>query len=246
MHTELVLAALRGRVVTVIPYRSLFASPDAPGELVALAATHLTERCVGCVTPGAAAGALDETLWHNHSRPSDHERHMTIRQLALWRMLEALPAGDLKLEPSVSSSDATAVVHASVRYESARRALAGRVAELEVELELRTHQDAATRGELEGVRAEYERAVTRVRDAEAAQRHGEALLRASESEREAAEAARLQAEAAWERAELQLDVVRRSRSWRITSPLRAAARAVRRAPPPAAGPEPGRLRRSAR
>jgi hypothetical protein len=253
IQTEIVLAALRGRVVTVIPYRHLFASPDVPAALVAAAAAHLTERCADRVTPEAAAGALDERLHRNRSRPSDHEQHMTVSQLALWRRLEALAPADLRLEPWVPRSDAAGAAHVSVRFESARRALAARVAEVEAELDRRTRQDAAARGELEGVRAEYERAVTRVRDAEAAQRQAEAMLSGAESARAAAEAsmaaaeeARRDADVARERAEGRLSVVYNSRSWRITSPLRAAARAARSAMPRAGDQEPDRPRKTAR
>jgi hypothetical protein len=69
IQTEIVLAALRGRVVTVIPYRYLFASPDVPAALVAAAAAHLTDRA-HIPAPSVATGTSSATGSVDH-KPLD-------------------------------------------------------------------------------------------------------------------------------------------------------------------------------
>jgi hypothetical protein len=238
LQTGRLLEAMRGRTVTVAPYRTLLHDGGVAAAIVGTAAGHVDELLASRIEPAAAAHALDASLSHNEPAPGDHERQMTVGQLALWRELEALAPGDQRLDLA-TSRDQRGVREETVGFESVRTAVVGRVSEVEDALERSQRQSDAERSELAAVRAEYERAVDRVRAAESAEDEARAALERSAARREKVVAER-------DLALRQLDAVRDSRSWRITSPLRAAAAMLRRTPSRGAEPGSDPVRRSAR
>ncbi len=215
LHMARVLRYLRDRDVTVAPYSWLVGSREAVSGLVESVALELADDCARRVDPGLAARAINPELYRNRAQASSLDDHLTGHQRDLWSYLEALPAGTQRLTMPEELTREGEHAFALTRAESRR-----------VETERRV-------GDLEGNAAnESQRAeeAELVRDRLAQQLEGE---RGRTGE---AEAARDEARLAHRQAEHWLSEIQTSASWRLTAPLRAILRSLRRLrarlPPP--------------
>jgi hypothetical protein len=157
LHMRSVLSALEGRTITVAPYEQLVTSAALAVRVVSTAAAHLNSGLGAAVDPDRASGAVRAGLRHNRALDSEHEQWMTARQLELWRLLEAWPAGDHAVE--LAAGSVLEPLTDAVAYERDRRHALERIAALGQELDA-TRQRAenseaariAAEGTLEAVR----------------------------------------------------------------------------------------------
>jgi hypothetical protein len=91
VHMTNLLTSLIGRRVTVVRYEHLLQSPELPQSIVASVAAGLGSGRADRVDPARAALGLERGLHRNHVGEHDHEQHLTVCQLQLWRQLVALP-----------------------------------------------------------------------------------------------------------------------------------------------------------
>lgn len=203
IHMAAVLRWLRGREVTVARYENLLGSPAAARAVVADAGRHLEPARADTVRIGDPGSWLDTGLRHNRARPADHMELLTVRQARLWEWLDALKSGPERLSPPDQLTVASASAHAAVAHEQQRTGLA---------------QDALVKDrELSAQSTRLAELETRLTLAERERAHlSEAL------EEQQAQAASAAAEERSAREELA--VILQSRSWRLTSPARSAAR----------------------
>jgi hypothetical protein len=196
-----VLRHLQRRVVTVAPYEALLGSTQLAELVVWSSVRHLRDDLVSHVKPASLLIPPDPALRRNRVCPGDHEQQMSLRQLELWGELAALGPGEQRIDVPEKLLECGPAVLRLVRAETERQALQGRLQEAVQASAAEAQRSAALSLEL-------------VRERE--------RIRALSVERpETAAAALLRAEA-W------LEAIQTSWSWRITAPLRACKRAVRR------------------
>jgi hypothetical protein len=196
-----VLRHLHGRQVTIAPYGSLLGSDRAAGLVLGSALghlnVHLAARITGKPTPP------DSGLHHNQAYAADYDQQLSIRQYALWQELEALPAGEHRLDMPQGLLDCAPAVLDLARAETERHAAWRR-------------EEAAQRAAVE----ERERnEILTQQLAEERTRLGAELDAERTEHQAAAEELRL--------ANGYLEAIQGSLSWRLTAPIRAAKRRLR-------------------
>jgi hypothetical protein len=207
LHMTTALRHLQGQVVTVAPYGRLLGSTRLAELVVRSTVDHLRDDLANRVKAGSSLIAPDSALHRNRASPGDHEQEMSLHQLELWSELASLGPGDHRIDAPEYLLECGPAVLGSVRAETERLALWARVQAAEqASAAERAHNEALTL-ELAGTR---ERIRTLSTD-----------IAARREQAEAAEAAKLQVEG-W------LEAMQTSASWRITAPLRAGKRTIRR------------------
>jgi hypothetical protein len=223
VHMVSVLRHFRRKVVTVAPYAELLGSAGAARELVNSAATHLRDELAGSVEATSAI-VPDPALHHNRASPGDHEHALTLRQLELWTELANLAPGDQEVSVSDELLEIPPVVRGSVRGETERSAIWERAQHAQENASAAQERNAGLTLELGNERERRARSddeLARARDRIA---DLSSELEVQQRRAQAAESAHLRA-AGW------LDALQRSTSWRITAPLRAWKRTLRRLKP---------------
>jgi hypothetical protein len=206
LHLTALVRHLRDRVVTVAPYRELLGSPDLPRRLVAAVAGHLTDDCARVVRPEAAGAALDPTLRRRRAAVGEQEQELTGRQLALWRMLAGLEAGDQRLRAPGELLRPNPTARACVAAEAKRLQQAEQAAARERQMAATLHECGTLAQRLEAA-SDATRSLTMTVTAERARAETAAT--------------------AQRQAEDRLEVMQASWSWRLTAPLRAGRRRLR-------------------
>lgn len=207
LHMTTVLRHLQRRVITVAPYGELLGSVQ-PAELVIESTLrHLRDDLADQIRSTSSPIVPDPELRHNHASPDDHEQLLSLRQLELWSELASLDPGDQQIDVPERLLECAPAVLNAVRAETERHASWRRVQQAE-------QYAARERERSEALALELSRERERVRSLSTD-------LAARGERAETAEAAQLRAEG-W------LEAIQTSASWRITAPLRACKRTLRR------------------
>jgi hypothetical protein len=197
------LRALRGREVTVAPYRAVLGSREAAATVVGEASQRLRPEFIDRVKPFDSADLLRPDLHRNRAETMDDDQHLTLRQARLWEWLSGLPAATVQLKPRPDLLETSPAAERAVQYESVRLAAAVQLHQVDAELARGEEHRRELDGKLESAEAELESFRARLRELEAALKHARGEL---------------------DRARKTLDSVLRSRSWRMTAPLRRGRR----------------------
>lgn len=228
LHIAAVLRHMGNRVVTVAPYRQLLDDPELPERIVEAAAAHLIEDRAQRVVASAAGNALDGGLHRQQHDGGDYEQYMTGHQMHMWRWLSCLPPGDQMFEPPVELLDVSEAAARSVKAERERQRERTDMLTLQ-------HSQNLQLTELgkgwELIRQDRDRILQdrdRLRhELDATRRELQDALAAQRSRADVAHAALQQTSERLDAVSKQLDVICRSRSWKMTGPLRAIAEWVR-------------------
>lgn len=212
------LRGLRGREVTVAPYRHLLGSREAAREVVQQASERLRVEYVGHVVAEVASDVLRGDLHRNRADATDHDQYLTQRQAQLWDWLTLLPPATVELNPPCGLLPTSGAAEEAAKHEHARWAAAGLANQL---AELQTA--------LDGTRADAARARERGRELDVELEQAFARARSLEDRMRELQGALNETRAARDQAQATLDSIVRSRSWRATAVLRRMfARARRR------------------
>lgn len=237
IHTSMLLRYFNGSTITVCRYEELLVSPQTATAIVEAARRHLTRDLAARVHPERASELLESGLRHNNSTDADHPDYLTLRQQRLWQTLSALPSGDCTLdvpaELFMTSQAAVAVARDEVERVRALRdtqeaAEAARTAYALAQAHI--HNLEGVQEALEQIQEAYEQAQVHIGNLTAHANHlqssVEHLQHELENQRQRLGEAIARADAR-EWAVASYETVVNSRSWRMTAPARALARAVR-------------------
>jgi hypothetical protein len=213
LYTAALLKYLDGREVTVAPYATLVETPELAGRVVNEATEMVAAERAAQIRPDHASEALEAQHHRNRAGGDEHPEWLTVRQLELWQWLRLLEPGRQRLDVPPALQIARSAARSSTHQETER------VKALELERE----RSARVQGELDREFLEIQSL-------------------AAELKRERLQTQSLTAELADSRTQIELaqatlaraDATRRSlmtsASWRVTAPLRAVKRLVRRVP----------------
>lgn len=207
LHMTTVLRYLQRQVVTVAPYARLLGSTHLADLVVSSTVGHLRDDLASHVKSISSLIAPDPKLHRNHVSPGDHEKQMSLHLLELWNELASLDPGDQRIDVPENLLECGPAVRGSVRAETERQALWTRVQAAEQASAAERERIGVLTLELAGERERIRALSTDLADARA--------------QAETAQAAQLGAEG-W------LDAIQTSTSWRVTAPLRACKRTIRR------------------
>lgn len=213
VHLTRVLAGLKDRRVTVIPYRAVLEAPDLASRLVAEASATLRPAARACVDPGNAYAALEPRHRRNRREASPAIR-LTDRQGRLWELLASLSPGTTDLRVPAWATRSSREARALTAYELRRQRASAR---LHAEAERATEEVATAGRELDERNAALHDMAQRVAESSQRVEALERQLRDREDQREAAERRAATCEH-W------LAQVTGSMSWRATAPLRSLKR----------------------
>jgi hypothetical protein len=221
LHMTRMLPHLQRRVVTVAPYTRLLESSQCAYLVIGSTVRHLRDDLASRVNSESSLTALDPALHRSHVSPGDHERQMSVRQLELWSELASLDPGDQRIDISEDAIASDPAALSLVRAETERLAMLERVDK--AEQASATERDRTEALTLE-LAAERERTEALTLELAAERERSEALSMhlAGERDRAAAAAAGQITAEGW------LEAIQTSPSWRITAPLRAGKRTIRR------------------
>jgi hypothetical protein len=206
IHMTSTLRWLQGRAVTIVRYERVLASASAARALIADATDQLHESRAAAVTVCGGEDWLDPGLRHHNARQEEYDELLTSRQHRLWSWLAAMDDGTRSLTPPEELTTASASAHAAVAQEQLRAQLAHRALVSAEEVSALTMRLREMEGQIR--LAEQER----VRLSQAVEEQRARADATLDGERQARD---------------QLAVVVGSRSWRLTSPARRAARIAR-------------------
>jgi len=214
VHLTRVLAGLKDKQVTVIPYRDILEAPDLAPRLVAEASAKLRPECRARVDPTNAYSALEPQHRRNRREQSSPEIRLTDLQSRLWELLASLSPGTTVLRAPAWAIRPSPQARALTAYELRRQRASAR---LHAEAERATDAIASAGRELAKQNAALDEMGQRIADS--SQRVGalERQLRDREQLREAAERRAALSEH-W------LGQIEGSLSWRATGPLRRLKR----------------------
>lgn len=200
LHMVSLLDYLTGRTATVAPYGSMMQDIELAQLVVEQATAHLESARASRVQPADGKGALNRSYHRNRAGVGDHDEQLTARQLELWRLLSSLPAGDCAIEAPAELRKPGRATRAAVQRESERLRLARELAAERERSAVLASRLAEEKSSVADLSTELSAERERVSAARAAQLHTEDTL----------------------------SDIQASLSWRITKPLRAANRALRR------------------
>jgi len=217
VYVTSVLAGLKDKRTTVIPYRDILEVPGLAPRLVAEASTMLRPGLRDRVDPTNACSALEPHYRRNRHEESSPAVRLTDHQDRLWEMLASLAPATTVLRPPAWATRPSREAKALTAYELRRQRVSARLAQDAAEAERAREEIAAAGHELATQNAAL--ADTARRLAGSSQRVGalERQLRDREDLREAAER-RAAASEHW------LGQIKGSLSWRATAPLRSLKR----------------------
>jgi hypothetical protein len=158
LHTTALLDFLDGREVTVAPYARLVSEPELAPRVV----TDATQR-VSCergtvVAPERAGRTLEIQYHRNRAREDEHGQWLTVRQLELWRWLDALAPGHQVLEIPAQLRVASGAAREGTRQEAQRVAAARDLQAARENLDFERLQAESVTVEMAATRAELARA----------------------------------------------------------------------------------------
>lgn len=164
IHMTTLLRHLRGVTATVAPYRLLMSSHDSARRIVTAAVERLDPTVRARVEPTDGSGWLRPDLYRNRAQDIDLRGYLTAHQQELWAWLEALPLGNLELDPPDSITHTSDAARAAVAAERELVATVDKLAAAErreVELQARcdrlAEEHAGLNAEHAALVAEYER-----------------------------------------------------------------------------------------
>jgi hypothetical protein len=223
VHMIALLAALRGRPVTVVRYQTILDDPNSARAAVEEVARFVDPALLQRIDPARAVAALDPTLRRNRS-VDEHSMSLTGSQLELWEFLDLLEPGTTCLAPPPRLLEPPAMAREAVRAESLRIAVVEEMRELR-----RRHDQLAMEVERgQCALADVETAAVSERErARAAQEELNERIRGLVEENQALLVDHSAAVQELQRVTAVLEAVTQSSSWRITKPLREARRLVR-------------------
>lgn len=149
LHMTELLAQLKGRCVTVVPYAWLAADPDRAAAVIETAVGHLEPSRAAVVRADEGREVLRPALRRNRARTTDLA-DLTARQRELWRALAALGPGDLVVDFPQELLRPNPLAREAVRDESRRVSAEAELVRLEqvvADCERRAASDAAALAE---------------------------------------------------------------------------------------------------
>jgi hypothetical protein len=207
LHMTTALRHLQGRVVTVVPYGRLLGCTRLAELVVRSTLGHLRDDVASHVKFASSLITPDSVLHRNRVASGDHEHELSVHQLELWSELASLGPGDNRIDVPENLLECGPAVLGSVRAETERQAVWARVQAAEQASAAARERSEALTLELAGMRERINALSTEVA--------------AQSAQAETAEAAKVRAEG-W------LEAMQTSASWRVTAPLRAGKRTIRR------------------
>ena len=214
LHMTSLLNELSGRIVTVAPYAQLIDDEELARSMVEAAIHEVDPARSQHVRADRACKAFEQRLRRNRASPTDHYQHLTTRQLELWRYLSSLPKGNQIINAPEQLLEPSNAAHEAVRRETER------IADI--------HERA---GLIRGLATEREQisllATSLATEQEQRDRFSAEMQTVCDELRTEQDRARAAVDA-HARAEHWLSAIQHSLSWRVTEPLRAANRALRR------------------
>jgi hypothetical protein len=137
VQTTLLLDWLDDRTVTVAPYGKLMTDPALVAGMVQDATSHLEASHAKRIRPEDTREALRPGLRHESAGRLAQAEYLTGRQAELWRFLDELPGGDVRLQapphlrhPSDAALAATGKKTEWVRFADEHAKVCARLSEL--------------------------------------------------------------------------------------------------------------------
>jgi hypothetical protein len=124
LHMTSLLKEMSGRTVTIAHYASLVDDENLARSTVRAAVAGIDQSRAAFVRPEHAGEAFDRRLYRHRASPADHHRHLTGRQVELWRFLSLLPSDNQPITAPQELTEPTKAALAGVRLESQRIASA--------------------------------------------------------------------------------------------------------------------------